>query len=484
MERLPLPLFGALLSQAVPAARCRSLLDRLSSIGFSLTGGGYPAGYRDNDRLVLDDGALAAEIWALPALQAALTALGPLEALGATWLPVAANPRLRACRYEGGQSFTRHRDGAWLQTDDRRSFLTAQLYLDDGFVGGATRFYDRRDAPVARVSVVPRRGDLVLFDHRLWHDGEAVTVGRKHVLRTDIVFERAPDRARDEEPTGDRYDVPGAPYVFSLVARRDGTLAAGTREGRVLCLARTGEGLVARLRVSVGPSSVTALAEDAAGRLFAGTRSGVVHRLDEDGTTEAWSTESAVTALAPLGDGVLAATAGGAIACLGPGGARVVATLPGWAWSLAAPTPTSTDRRTFVATDAGLFALDEANLHATQLSAAPCRTVARTRVGAVFTGDAHGALRRLGSGAVLAAHAGAVTALLADGDGFVSAGEDGTLVHVACPDTAAPRIVAGHAAHDDFVHALAHANGGTIASAGYDGTVRLWPSLLGASPNE
>lgn len=481
MERLPLPLFGALLPSAVPSIRCRSLLATLSSHGFSLTGSGYPAGYRNNDRLVLDDEALAAEFWALPALQTALAQLGPLAALGATWDAVAANPRFRACRYEGGQSFTRHRDGAWLETPERRTFLTAQLYLDDGFVGGATRFYEERHDAAPTVSVIPRRGDLVLFDHRLWHDGEAVVEGRKHVLRTDIVYQRRPAPERLPEP--DRYAIPGAPYVFSLVARRDGTLAAGTREGRVIVLARTIDGLVATESASLGPSSVTSLAEDARGRLFAGTRSGAVFAVDEGGPTRVWSADSAITSLAAHPAGLLATTAAGVVARIGTSGAHAVATLPGWAWALAVATASDVDRRALVATDAGLFALDENATEATRLDEVPCRAVARTTLGDVYTGDAEGVLRGP-RGFVSRAHTGAITALLADGEGLVSGGEDGALLHVDCPANAPPRIAFRRAAHDDFTRALARAADGTIVSGGYDGTVRLWRSARSPSPTE
>ncbi len=56
---------------------------------------------------------------------------------------VGLNTRFRACRYQGGQSFRIHRDGAYAAEPGVRSHLTLQLYLDDdpARAGGHTRFF-------------------------------------------------------------------------------------------------------------------------------------------------------------------------------------------------------------------------------------------------------------------------------------------------------------------------------------------------------
>jgi hypothetical protein len=50
---------GWLLPDVVPPARCRELVDELARRGFAATGERYPDEYRNNDRLVFDDAALA-----------------------------------------------------------------------------------------------------------------------------------------------------------------------------------------------------------------------------------------------------------------------------------------------------------------------------------------------------------------------------------------------------------------------------------------
>ena len=77
--------------------------------------------------------------------------------------PVAINERIRCYRYEPGQRFAPHYDGAFRRSDFEASELTFMVYLNDGFVGGTTRFHD------FDIDVVPRTGSALLFQHRLLH---------------------------------------------------------------------------------------------------------------------------------------------------------------------------------------------------------------------------------------------------------------------------------------------------------------------------
>ena len=56
------------------------------------------------------------------------------------------------------------------------------MYLNEGFVGGET--------VVEGVSITPRRGMALIFEHQLLHEGAAVASGRKYVLRSDVMFGR------------------------------------------------------------------------------------------------------------------------------------------------------------------------------------------------------------------------------------------------------------------------------------------------------
>ena len=35
-----------------------------------------------------------------------------------------------------------------------------------------------------------RKGDLIIFDHNLWHSGEEVLNGEKYILRSDIIYQK------------------------------------------------------------------------------------------------------------------------------------------------------------------------------------------------------------------------------------------------------------------------------------------------------
>lgn len=80
-----------------------------------------------------------------------------------------------------------------------RSRFTFLIYLNEGFEGGATTFY----LPTAGMSagldargVRPVRGGVLCFPQgntaTLVHEGSAVTRGVKHVIRTDVLYERRP----------------------------------------------------------------------------------------------------------------------------------------------------------------------------------------------------------------------------------------------------------------------------------------------------
>lgn len=85
---------------------------------------------------------------------------------------------------------------AWIGYAEGRGFIRAPLndakgadfddrvrnnqYLNDGYGGGETWFRN--------VTVTPKRGSALLFEHHLEHAGVAVAGGRKYVLRTDVMY--------------------------------------------------------------------------------------------------------------------------------------------------------------------------------------------------------------------------------------------------------------------------------------------------------
>lgn len=140
---------------------------------------------RNNDRVLFDDVALADDIFGrvrgcLPDREGEV--------------PVGFNERWRFYRYDRGQTFTPHRDGAYIRVRERQeSRMTFMVYLSDDVVGGETRFFLRMEdafAGRAWLAVRPRSGMALVFEHRVWHEGAAVASGRKVVLRTDVMYGR------------------------------------------------------------------------------------------------------------------------------------------------------------------------------------------------------------------------------------------------------------------------------------------------------
>jgi hypothetical protein len=66
------------------------------------------------------------------------------------------------------------------------------VYLNDGFEGGATSFQDDEFGITigGRLRVTPKRGTALLLHDPIVHRGDAVTAGRKYVLRTDVMYPR------------------------------------------------------------------------------------------------------------------------------------------------------------------------------------------------------------------------------------------------------------------------------------------------------
>ena len=95
---------------------------------------------------------------------------------------IALSPYFRFYKYVSGQKFNMHKDGQQ-QVGENISYFTFIVYLNENCIGGSTKF--RLDD----ISIKPKTGSLLIFEHRLWHQGEEVISGEKYILRTDIVYE-------------------------------------------------------------------------------------------------------------------------------------------------------------------------------------------------------------------------------------------------------------------------------------------------------
>lgn len=87
-------------------------------------------------------------------------------------------------------------DGHYTRPDgSEQSQLTVMLYLNEGggadYTGGDTNFLpaDVRRRAAEAVVFTPSCGDLLVFTHRLLHEGARVAAGRKYAIRTDVMYE-------------------------------------------------------------------------------------------------------------------------------------------------------------------------------------------------------------------------------------------------------------------------------------------------------
>jgi prolyl 4-hydroxylase len=161
-------------------AECDEHIRRSERLGYEVsridTGRGMALDrdIRNNERVLLDDSALAGSLWA--------RSRHYFPNRPGQWKPSGLNERFRYYKYERGSSFRWHRDGSFEKSRNERSQLTFMIYLNDDFTGGETDFGD--------FSVVPSRGDALCFLHSLTHEGQEVSRGIKYVLRTDVMYRR------------------------------------------------------------------------------------------------------------------------------------------------------------------------------------------------------------------------------------------------------------------------------------------------------
>lgn len=133
--------------------------------------------FRNNDRLFWEDEELAEEIWD-EINEFVPCDLGEYQAIG-------LNELFRFYRYDVDQQFNWHYDTPYQRHQNEQSFYTFMIYLNDDFEGGETAFHD--------LKVKPSVGDGIFFSQELEHAGLPITLGRKYILRTDIMYSNLQD---------------------------------------------------------------------------------------------------------------------------------------------------------------------------------------------------------------------------------------------------------------------------------------------------
>lgn len=210
-------------------AECEELLTPDIKKSFQKANSNYPTYYRNNDRFLIDNEVLADKLFqkVKPYLPTTIEVNSSIQTENGTWQLKELNCRLRFCKYASNQYFRRHLDGVHYRSDTVQSKLTFMIYLNGAteFKGGRTLFFKTKEASEIWAVYVPKQGDLIVFDHNVWHEGEVLSEGEKFVLRSDILYSRTSGSMQENGPFAGHLG-----YIWSLVKFDNNIILSGGRD--------------------------------------------------------------------------------------------------------------------------------------------------------------------------------------------------------------------------------------------------------------
>lgn len=177
-----------LIDNVYSPGECERLLAASEEHGFGFTS--YPKHYRGNLRLITTDESLADVTWQrlMPFVPSTVTLDGCL------WDAVGLNECWRLAKYHPGDVFKGHCDASFQRPHKGDlSMFTVNIYMNEGFEGGSTRFYFK-DEKAPCLAVKPKTGLCLLFRQPpgqcYYHDGERLGSGLKYLFRSDVMYQR------------------------------------------------------------------------------------------------------------------------------------------------------------------------------------------------------------------------------------------------------------------------------------------------------
>jgi hypothetical protein len=220
-------------------AECEELLNTDIRNSFQKAISNYPTYYRNNDRFVTDNDTLANQLFekVKPYLPETIEVNSTIQAENGVWHLKELNSRIRFCKYSANQYFHRHLDGVHYRDGTTQSKLTFMIYLNSAteFEGGRTLFFRTKETEEIWASYIPKQGDLIVFDHNVWHEGEVLTQGEKFVLRSDILYSKN-KTAISLDPFAGHLG-----YIWSLLKFDDNTILSGGRDKEIKAWTISGE---------------------------------------------------------------------------------------------------------------------------------------------------------------------------------------------------------------------------------------------------
>ncbi len=181
-----------LVKKFLSIAECANLIKKSESLGYSAIDN--DPRYRSNERVMIESEDLASSFFTR--ICALNNVPKTMTSHGSVWKLCGINPRFRFCRYNPGQHFEKHLDASFSHSTTIQSFFTLNVYLNNDFCGGHTRFFLFDEDPhLATDCATPKTGLALIFNHQTksyLHDGWIVHSGTKYLLRTDIMYEEQP----------------------------------------------------------------------------------------------------------------------------------------------------------------------------------------------------------------------------------------------------------------------------------------------------
>ena len=104
-------------------------------------------------------------------------------------ISVGMNSFIRLSKYEPGQFFGIHKDGINFDHENNKnmSYATLNIFLNDGFEGGETIFYENNKKTIT-LKCKPKKSRGCFFYSQQFHEGAKLINGYKYLLRTDLMI--------------------------------------------------------------------------------------------------------------------------------------------------------------------------------------------------------------------------------------------------------------------------------------------------------
>eukprot|EP00039_Didymoeca_costata_P005638 m.83259 g.83259 ORF g.83259 m.83259 type:complete len:266 (-) comp12913_c0_seq2:1227-2024(-) len=217
--------FAMVMENIFTDEECDALVNITHTVGYepALLNVGYgrqvsAPDVRKHDRCMIDSTEFAELLWSR--VRDHMPDIYPQTDTGFGYEPTGLNERMRFLKYKPGDYFAPHRDGRFVHPDrpGEQSKLTLMLYLNNtgGNGGGTTFIQPERKLSKGRgkltksevkkqqqgkdiiepddlgnIAIRPTKGMVLLFDHRIYHEGSMLLGGDKYCLRTDVMYRQA-----------------------------------------------------------------------------------------------------------------------------------------------------------------------------------------------------------------------------------------------------------------------------------------------------